>query len=312
MSRSAAHDARNSAFREAFKTPFEFKASLLSTGELITKEARKLNLRHGIEDIPAGRGARIHWLGDRPAKRVLLYFHGGGFCFPALKGHVRFWNECLKSLNPKSDFVIAALEYGLTKEVRYPIQIIQGTEALRFILGKGYDASNVAIGGDSGGGNLALGVLSILLHGFDGVQPLKLDAPLAGVLLFSPMVSFSTDSESWTANKDKDCVAPISMHLLGAAYFDPKDTNNYTEPLRADVAWWRDIPAESILNIYGGNECFKSHIVEVGEKVKKAGNEVENVECVANVHIDWVLDLHAGLEPGIMSVRILDWLSRVF
>jgi acetyl esterase/lipase len=126
------------------------------------------------------------------------------------------------------------------------------------------------------------------------------------------MVSFSTDSESWTANKDKDCVAPISMHLLGAAYFDPKDTNDYTEPLRADVAWWRDIPAESILNIYGGNECFKSHIVEVGEKLKKAGNEVENVECVANVHIDWVLDLHAGLEPGIMSVRILDWLSRVF
>lgn len=33
---------------------------------------------------------------------------------------------------------------GLTKEVRYPVQIIQGTEALRFILEKGYDASNVS------------------------------------------------------------------------------------------------------------------------------------------------------------------------
>jgi acetyl esterase/lipase len=126
------------------------------------------------------------------------------------------------------------------------------------------------------------------------------------------MVSFSTDSESWTANKDKDCVAPISMHLLGSAYIDPEDINNYSEPLQADVAWWRDIPAKSILNIYGGNECFKSHIAELGEKLKKAGNDVENVECEASVHIDWVLDLHAGLEHGITSVKILDWLSRVF
>lgn len=146
----------------------------------------------------------------------------------------------------------------------------------------------------------------------DGVQPLKLDVPLAGVLLFSPMVSFSTESESWIVNKEKDCVAPISMQLLGAAYVDPNDINNYSEPLRADVAWWRGIPAKSILNVYGGDECFKSHIVELGENLTKAGNKVEDVECPLNVHIDWVLDLEAGFQPGIMSVRILDWLSRVF
>lgn len=146
----------------------------------------------------------------------------------------------------------------------------------------------------------------------DGVQPLNLDVPLAGVLLFSPMVSFSTESESWTANKEKDCVAPISMHLLGPAYVDPNDINNYSEPLRADVSWWRGIPVKSILNVYGGNECFKSHIVELGEKLMKAGNKVEDAECPLNVHIDWVLDLQAGLEPGIMSEKILDWLARVF
>jgi len=146
----------------------------------------------------------------------------------------------------------------------------------------------------------------------DGVQPLKLDTPLAGVLLFSPMVSFSTESESWTANVEKDCVGPVSMPPLRDAYVDPKDINNYSEPLLADVTWWRGIPAKSILNVYGGDECFKSHIVELGEKLKKAGNEVEDAECPLNVHIDWVLDLQAGFEPGIMSVKILDWLSRIF
>ena len=76
MSRSAAHAARNRGFREAFAAPFEFKAALLPTGELIPKEAQKLGLKHDVEDVPDGRGARIHWLGDRSAKKVLLYFHG--------------------------------------------------------------------------------------------------------------------------------------------------------------------------------------------------------------------------------------------
>ena len=146
----------------------------------------------------------------------------------------------------------------------------------------------------------------------DGVQPLNLKVPLAGVLLFSAMVSFGTESESWTANAEKDCVAPVSMHLLQPAYVDSNDLNGYSDPIRADVAWWRGIPAKSILNIYGGEECFKSHIVEFGEKLVEAGNEVENVECSSEVHIDWVLDLQSGLEPAEMRVKILDWLSRVF
>ncbi|KAI1625071.1 Alpha/Beta hydrolase protein [Exophiala viscosa] len=311
MPRSDAHDARNAAFRQAFGKPFEYKESAAPTAEVITEEAKKLDVPHFVDDVPASKGARIHWLGDRSAKKVLLYFHGGGFCFPAFPGHVRMWNQCLQTLNPKTDIVIAALEYGLTKDIRYPVQITQGTEALRFILDKGYSPSDIAIGGDSGGGNLALGIISILLHGLNGIPPLKLDGPLAGVLLISPMVSFSTESESWTTNKDKDCVAPISMTLLGPAYVDAKDVNNYSEPLQADVAWWKDLPAKSVLNVYGEDECFKSHVVELGEKLTKAGNHVENVECPAHVHIDWVLDLQVGFEPGIMSVKILDWLSRV-
>lgn len=76
MSRSAAHDARNKSFREAFAKPFEYKATALPTAQVIIEEAQKLNLEHSVEDVPAGSGARIHWLGDRSAKRVLLYFHG--------------------------------------------------------------------------------------------------------------------------------------------------------------------------------------------------------------------------------------------
>src|ERR1700761_7114808 len=76
MSRSAAHDARNKSFREAFATPFEYKANALPTAQVITEEAQSLNLAHSIEEVPAGGGARIHWLGNSSAHKVLLYFHG--------------------------------------------------------------------------------------------------------------------------------------------------------------------------------------------------------------------------------------------
>lgn len=76
MSRSAAHDARNGSIREAFLDPHSFKTTLPPTAQVIANEAQKLNLEHYMEDIPAGRGAQIHWLGDRSAKNVLFYIHG--------------------------------------------------------------------------------------------------------------------------------------------------------------------------------------------------------------------------------------------
>jgi len=79
MSRSAAHDQRNAAFREVFRKPFEAQAAMTGTGQTIQEEAQKLKIEHYVEEIPKGRNARLHWLGDRSAKKVLLYFHGTGF-----------------------------------------------------------------------------------------------------------------------------------------------------------------------------------------------------------------------------------------
>jgi len=79
MPRSDAHDARNAAFRQAFGKPFEYKESAGPTAQVITEEASKLDISHFVEDVPASKGARIHWLGNRSAKKVLLYFHGACF-----------------------------------------------------------------------------------------------------------------------------------------------------------------------------------------------------------------------------------------
>lgn len=75
MSRSAAHDQRNDAMRTAFLKPMDLPTA--PTGETITSTAQKLEIEHSVDDLPGvGSPAKIHWLGDRKADKVLLYFHG--------------------------------------------------------------------------------------------------------------------------------------------------------------------------------------------------------------------------------------------
>ncbi len=76
MSRSAAHDARNAAFRQAFSSMDGARAALVPDAIVIPNTARSLGLNHEVQEIPDSEGAKIHWVGDKTAEKVILYFHG--------------------------------------------------------------------------------------------------------------------------------------------------------------------------------------------------------------------------------------------
>jgi hypothetical protein len=74
MSRSADHDQRNDVLREAFLKPLGFAAAAPVTAEQVPAEAQKLEIEHHVENIPNSHCARLHWLGDRKAPDVFLFF----------------------------------------------------------------------------------------------------------------------------------------------------------------------------------------------------------------------------------------------
>lgn len=111
------------------------------------------------------------------------------------------------------------LSYTLAPEGVYPTQPRETTVLLTYLVrNTGRSTSNVFVGGDSAGGNLALSLLSHLLHPRPDVVPVKLERPLSGALLLSPWVNFRTNYASFSTNATLDMLAPFALREWGAMF----------------------------------------------------------------------------------------------
>lgn len=87
---------------------------------------------------------------------VLLYLHGGGWCFGSINSCTRFCAAVAKAAN----ICVVALNYRLTPEHPYPAPLDDCRMAFYYLKRHaaefGGDTTRVSIGGDSAGGNLAI------------------------------------------------------------------------------------------------------------------------------------------------------------
>jgi len=199
-------------------------------------------------------------------------------------------------------------------EYLFPTQHRQVVQAVNHLLQTGRQPSDIIVGGDSAGGNLALAPISAALHGHSAIPSLKLDGPLKGALLISPWVSFSQDSKSYAANVDKDIVTPGPTRELSDGFFVAGQDKNdaFAEPALGDHTWRKHAPVSSILALAGAHELFQDDILAFGKTLKEAGINAETVECPQQVHVECVLDAQSGLEHGPMSTATWEWLSKIF
>jgi len=95
--------------------------------------------------------------GSAPS-RVLLYFHGGGYCSGSIVSHRRLVTEAGRTAGTRT----LAIDYRRAPEHPYPSAHEDALTAWRFLRRQGIAATSIAVGGDSAGGNLTLALISRL------------------------------------------------------------------------------------------------------------------------------------------------------
>jgi acetyl esterase/lipase len=87
-----------------------------------------------------------------------MFFHGGGYCSGSIKSHRRLVTEAGRAAKMRT----VAVGYRLAPEHPFPAAYDDAYTAWRFLRDQGIAAAHIAIGGDSAGAGLTLGLISRL------------------------------------------------------------------------------------------------------------------------------------------------------
>jgi monoterpene epsilon-lactone hydrolase len=90
--------------------------------------------------------------------RVLMFFHGGGYCSGSIVSHRRLVTEAGRAAGVRT----LAIGYRLAPEHPFPAAYDDVLTAWRFLRGQNIAAAHMAVGGDSAGAGLTLALIGRL------------------------------------------------------------------------------------------------------------------------------------------------------
>jgi acetyl esterase/lipase len=95
------------------------------------------------------------------ASRVLLFFHGGGYCSGSILSHRRMVTEAGRAAGVRT----LAIEFRLAPEHPFPAAHEDALTAWRWLRKQGIAAEHIVVGGDSAGGGLSIALACRLRDG---------------------------------------------------------------------------------------------------------------------------------------------------
>ena len=128
--------------------------------------------------------------------RVLVFFHGGGYCSGSVRSHRRMATEAGRAAGVRT----LAVGYRLAPEHPFPAARDDALTAWHWLRKQGIDAAHIAVGGDSAGANLSVALINQLRADSEELP--------ACAWLVSPWTDLTMSGSTMTT---KDAVDPL-MH----------------------------------------------------------------------------------------------------
>ncbi len=215
------------------------------------------------------RGRRLLCRLHRPAAGalpVLIYLHGGGWIWSSVDTHDRLMREYAAGAN----CAVIGPDYALSPEAAFPQAIEECAAVVRWVARHGaewgLDPARIALGGDSAGANLAMGV-ALLLRATDP------DLELRGLLLNYGVFDAALTTPSYQEFSDGYFLTLEKMRFYWECYCPrPADRlNPLASPLRADL---KGLPP--VLLHIAELDVLASENRAMAGRLREAGVEVES------------------------------------
>lgn len=186
--------------------------------------------------------------------QVLVYLHGGGFVLGVSPLHVRMAAYMARQLGMR----VLMVDYRLGPEDPYPAALDDCVTAYRWLLDQDVPAGDIALAGDSAGGNLAL---TALLKLRDSGDPL----PAAAACL-SPVTDLT--ERDYPPRAPNDPILPRKvMRFYAEAYVGDSDAHDpLISPVYGDL---RGLPP--LLVHAGEDEVLCTDAVRITDRAKSMG-----------------------------------------
>ena len=160
------------------------------------------------------------------SSRVVMFFHGGGYCSGSIVSHRRMVSEAGRAAATRT----LAIAYRLAPEHPFPAAYDDALTAWRFLQNRGVAAPQIAIAGDSAGAGLVIGLIGRLR---DANEQLP-----ACAWLISPWTDLTLSGSTLTTNEAVDPIIHKQyLNELADAYLpagiDRKDPR--VSPLYSDL-----------------------------------------------------------------------------
>ena len=211
---------------------------------------------------------------------VIFYIHGAGWVFGSAQTH----DKLIRELAVRTNSVVVFPEYSRSPEAKYPTAIEQSYAVLQKLSelaeSKGLDLTELAVAGDSVGGNMAT-VMTILTKERQGL-------PIQKQLLFYPVTDANFTTDSYQEFAENYFLTKEGMKWFWDQYTtDESERSEITaSPLRATSEELADSPPALILT--GEADVLRDEGEAYARKLRDVGVAVTQVRFQGMIH-DFVM-----------------------
>ena len=214
-----------------------------------------------IREVNAdGVAARLYRPNDRKDLGLLVFYHGGGWVLGSMNTH----DDVCRKLALAMGHAVLSVDYRLAPEFAFPEPLNDCIVALRWAHANaaqlGIDATRIAVGGDSAGGNLAAVVANL--------QPV----PLKFQMLIYPVTDATRSSQSYKDNGEGYRLTAAGMkwfcdHYVSGSIGTPTDPR--VSPLFADATTLASAPPAIVITaeydpLRDEGEQYAHRLIEAG------------------------------------------------